>query len=111
MNTAEIKKLTLETLFNHIREYNAKHGNSYNDVKKPLTAAIVFSNDTEAWDRHDYSLEDRTYVFDNYQKYWYGECIGNSLFAQCPSEFGLTRLDWYIGEWKVEYCYLIYEEA
>lgn len=110
MTTTEIKKLTLETLFAHIREYNAKHGNSYNNVKKRLTAAIVFSNNTKSWDRHDYSLEDRTYVFDNGQKYWY-DCLGNSLFAQCPSEWGLTRLEWYLGEWEVEYCYLISEEA
>jgi len=106
----EKAQMTWRDLCDYIREYNERNGNSYNHVTKKLVAAVVFSNETKSLPRHDYSLEDRTYKFGNGEKYWYGDLCGSSLFAVCPSEIGLVRLDWYIGDWIVEYCYIVAEE-
>jgi hypothetical protein len=106
---AEVKKMTWSELSDYIYAYNARHDNHYNHIKKRLVAAVVFSNDSPGWDK-EYSLEDRTYKFGNGEKYWYGECGGSSLFALCPAESGLVRLDWYLPEWVVEYCYIVSEE-
>jgi hypothetical protein len=77
----------------------------YYSQGKIACAKVVFSNETETWHRHDYSESERTYTFSNQEKYFRPDCIGSSLFASCPGEaFGLVRLDWYLGEWKVESC-------
>ena len=104
------ERMTWRELCDYIHEYNEKNQNEYNHINKRLVAAVVFSNDSPTWDRHDYSEEDRTYKFGNGEKYWYGNLCGSSLFAVCPAESGLVRLDYYIHEWKVEYCYIVSEE-
>jgi len=77
----------------------------YYSQGKTACAKIVFSNDTPAWDRHDYSESERTYTFSNQEKYFRPDCIGNSLYAHCEGEvFGLVRLDWYIDNWVIESC-------
>lgn len=103
-------KMTWSELCAYIYAYNTKHQNTYNDVKKHLVAAAVFSNDNPDWGGKTYSLKNRTYTFGNDDKYWYSECGGSSIFASCPGEYGLVRLDWYIHDWKVEYCYIVSEE-
>lgn len=103
-----MEKMTWPQLHNYIDEYNKKNGNTYNDVKKKLSAAIVFSN--KSWDK-EYSEKDRTYRISNTDKYWYGECAGRSLYGSCPAESGgAIRVDWYMPAWIVEYCYLIKED-
>lgn len=103
------EKMTWDELCKYIRKYNEKNQNEYNHVHKHLSAAVVFSNESD-WNRHDYTEEERTYEFGNGEKYWYGNLCGSSLFSHCPAERGLTRLDWYINDWVVEYCYIISEE-
>ena len=104
------ERMTWSELCDYIHAYNDRNQNEYNHVKKHLVAAVVFSNDTPSWNRHDFSLEERTYTFGNAEKYWYGNLCGSSLFSTCPAERGLVRIDWYIHEWKVEYCYIVSEE-
>lgn len=102
-----MEKMTWPELKEYILAYNKKNDNHYNSIKKKISAAIVFDN--ESWEE-DYDLEARTYRISNDDKYWYPECGGSSLFAYCSAESGLVRLDYYLPEWIVEYCYIIKEE-
>lgn len=88
--------MTFDEMYNKMRDLkrNGQHA----------TAKIVFSNDTPSWDRHDYSESERTYTFSNGEKYFNPDCCGSSLFAHCPAERGLTRLDMYLDEWVIESC-------
>jgi len=93
----------------YIYQFNRENDNHYNHINKPLVANIVFSNDTEDWVRHDYTEAERTYRITNSDKWWYGECIGRSLFGYCPAENGVLRLDDYIRNWKIERIYITQE--
>ena len=95
----------------YVRAYNEKHGNKYNNVKKHLAADVIFSNDTKDWVRHDYTADERTYKIGNSDKWWYPECAGRSIFASCPAEYGLIRLDEYLYDWDIEKIVITKEEA
>lgn len=88
--------MTFDELYKKLRDLYANG--------QRAAAKIVFSNETDCWDRHDYTERERTYVFSNEEKYFRPDCIGSSLFAYFPAEHGLTRLDWYLDSWKVESC-------
>ncbi len=68
-------------------------------------AVIVFTKDSF---REEFSEESRSYMVTSTQKYFQDGMISNSLFASCldGTDDGV-RLDWYMPEWKVEYCYIV----
>ena len=86
----------------YVYQFNREHNNHYNHINRPLKANIIFSNDTRDWNRHDYTEEERTYKITNGDKWWYEECGGRSIFAYCPAEPGVLRLDYYLATWKIE---------
>lgn len=99
-----MKKLTLAELEHHFRNYNETH-----DQDKPAqSAVIVFKPFESGWDKNrDYSEAECSYrVWNNNRRFQHGK-ISNSLFGNCldGKDVGV-RLDWYIGEWVVDYCYL-----
>lgn len=60
---------------------------------------IVFTK--ENWTQ-EYSEEERTYIFNNQDKYFDGEMLGSSWWGYCLGSKDTIRLDWYIPDWKVE---------
>jgi len=85
---------------------------SYCNDQNPVKAVVVFDPERSKWQHRNngYSLKARSYEMSSCSKYWHGECGGNSLFALCLDEkeydsIGI-RLDWYLGEWVVDYCYI-----
>ena len=69
---------------------------------------IVFTKESF---QHEYTLEERSYAFSSDNK-WFCPCMcGKSLFANCLDKKDKgVRLDWYFGEWEIEYCYEISKE-
>jgi len=68
-------------------------------------AVIVFTKDSF---REEFSEESRSYMVNSMQKYFQDGMISNSLFGNClDGQDDGVRLDWYMPEWKVEYCYII----
>ena len=69
-------------------------------------AVIVFTEDSFS---KPYTLEERSYKINReWGKYFKSGMIGNSLYGDClaGTDKGV-RLDWYLGDWKVDYCYII----
>ena len=79
-----------------------------NESGENKEAVIVFTEDSFS---KDYSVEQRSYVVSSNNKMFNPEALGSSLSGDCldGTDNGV-RLDWYIGKWHVEYCY-IKEEA
>lgn len=69
---------------------------------------VVFTKDSF---KEDYKEESRSYFFSTDNKWFKPWMLGTSLFASCVdgTDKGV-RLDWYLGEWKIESCYEIPEE-
>lgn len=68
------------------------------------TAVIVFT--PESFNR-EYSVESRSYGINRDNKYFQSEMCGTSLYGFCldGTDQGV-RLDWYFGDWKIDYCYI-----
>ena len=98
-------KLSFADVREKFYEHNKQHNitGQYED-KNPLYAVVVFSQKSF---KKKYPLKSRSYRFQSDEKYFVPGMGGNSLFADCldESEHGV-RLDWYLGSWKVEYCYM-----
>lgn len=101
-----MKKMT----FNEVYERFVKH-NQENNVTSQfsdddrLTAVVVFRSDN--WPEKNYSLEARSYRFVSDNKYFLPGMGGNSIFANSLDQFeNGVRLDWYLGEWDIDYCYI-----
>ena len=85
--------------FYNLPEYNS------DDIKYYV---IVFTEDSF---KNKYSVEQRSYAFSTDNKWFKPYMIGNSLFSYCLDGHDRgVRLDWYFGDWKIEYCYEITEE-
>lgn len=67
-------------------------------------AVIVFSQDSFT---RPYSQHQRSYAVKSDNKYFNPDMIGKSLYGNCldGTDNGV-RLDWYLGTWKVEFCYI-----
>lgn len=84
-----MKKMTLNELSNN---------------KSWKKAVIVFTKDSF---NREYSEKSRSYEVSSNDKYFDGNMIGNSLFGNClDGTDNDVRLDRYIGDWKVDYCYI-----
>lgn len=103
------EKLTFSELGKIIWEHNEKNNvkSQYQD-KNALMCVVVIDNksfDTE------YPLESRSYLFRSDNKYFLSSMGGNSIYCNSLDETDTgVRLDWYLGEWQIEYCYIINNE-
>lgn len=69
-------------------------------------AVIVFTQDSF---NKKYTVEPRSYKVYRYDgKYFKSGMLGKSLLGYCldGTDKGV-RLDWYLGEWKIDYCYIV----
>lgn len=108
MKEPKIEKLTLKELLEEIHKHNALHHvtSQYGD-KNPLTCVIVFKNESWPKRKRDYTVEERSYEFRSDNKRFVPGMGGNSIFASClDGSDDLIRLDYYLGDWVVDYCYI-----
>lgn len=101
-----MKKMTFDEICERFAHHNLSHNvTSQFDDDERLTAVVVFKS--ENWPDKDYSLESRSYRFTSDNKYFISGMGGNSIFANSldKSDTGI-RLDWYLQEWDVDYCYM-----
>ena len=107
-----MKKITFDELYvrfvNHNNESNVTSQFSDSQFNR-LVGVVVFKS--ENWPGKDFSLESRSYRFASDNKYFVSGLGGNSIFADSldGSDRGV-RLDYYINEWDVDYCYIEGEE-
>lgn len=138
----EVEKLTFSQVQDIIHKYHKDHNIHYASNRNDcpcLRFRIVFDPIASGWKvyqnklddngmiiRDDngkpipdktkpvtYSIESCTYEISDYDKFWFSECCGNSLYANCingrePDSNGI-RLDWYLNSWKILYCYQVKE--
>lgn len=109
MKEPKIKKLTLKELLEEIHKHNELNNvtSQYGD-KNPLTCVIVFKNESWPKRKRDYTVEERSYEFSSDNKRFIPGMGGNSIFATCLDGYSdaLIRLDYYLGDWVVDYCYI-----
>ena len=107
----DIEKLTYNQLTDAISKHNDdnKVTTQFGD-DKPLSCVIVFKN--ESWPGNEYSLESRSYRFRSDNKHFVKGMLGRSIFADSidGSDRGV-RLDCYLGDWIVDYCYIERQSA
>lgn len=107
-----MKKITFEELYwrfvNHNQESNVTSQFSDSQFNR-LVGVVVFKS--ENWPEKNYSLESRSYKFVSDNKYFVSGLGGTSIFADSldGTDRGV-RLDCYIREWKIDYCYIEGEE-
>lgn len=67
-------------------------------------AVVVFKE--ESFDK-PFTKKERSYEIYHSSKYFQGGKISNELIGNCLDGIDKgVRLDWYLGEWKVDYCYI-----
>ena len=101
-----MKKITFAQVCQTFQSYNdARNVSQFRD-KKSLKAVIVFKQGP--WFKQEYTEEQRSYIFSSDNKYFISGLGGCSLYADCldGSDRGV-RLDWYLPEWKIDYCYMV----
>lgn len=96
--------LTWKELNDIIDQHNKENGikQQYSD-KNPLNCVVVFTQDS--FDK-EYPVESRSYEFTSDNKYFLPEMGGKSIFAHCLDDSEDIRLDWYLNDWNIEYCYI-----
>lgn len=74
------------------------------DDKNHLWGVVVFKDEGA---NKGFSLESRSYRFTSDNKFFISGMGGNSIFANNldNTDRGI-RLDWYLPEWKIDYCYI-----
>ena len=100
-----MEKLTLAELFGICYKHNDENKitTQYGD-ENPLYAVVVFKQENFTT---EYPIESRSYKFRSDNKYFISDMGGNSIFAQSLDGEDSLRLDWYIREWKIDYCYIL----
>lgn len=101
-----MEKLTWSEMCKKMYQFNTDHGYTRKGNPESIEAVVVFTG--EGMNRDDYTVEQRSYRFSSDNKYFLSDQIGNSIFADCldGTEHGV-RIDWYIHEWEVDYCYIV----
>jgi len=108
--SAEVKKISWSDLVSVMMAHTSKV-HYVNDVR-PVRAVVVFDPDKSKWKKREggYPLEARSYSVSSEDKFWHGECGGSSLFAYCLDKNECdsmgVRLDWYLDDWVIDYCYI-----
>lgn len=68
-------------------------------------AVVVFTEDSFT---EKYSEQSRSYKVDRGDKYFDEGKLGKALIGDClDGKDNGVRLDVYLGEWEVEYCYIL----
>ena len=105
------KHITFGELCEKFYEHNEKNGiTSQFADKNALTGVVVFKQESWPDAKEQFSIDARSYGFSSDNKYFIGGMGGNSIYADCldGTDQGI-RLDWYLREWKIDYCYIINE--
>lgn len=102
-----MKKLSWQELVKIIHEHNKQNQveRQFED-KKPLNCVVVFKDCQKDWGGKSYPLESRSYRFTSDNKRFISGLCGNSIFAESIDKTESIRLDWYLGNWEIDYCYL-----
>ena len=100
-----MEKLTWSEMCKKMRDFNTSHGYTRKGNPESIEAVVVF---TGKGMKPGFTEIERSYQFSSDNKYFLSDQIGNSIFADCldGTEFGI-RIDWYLGEWEVDYCYIV----
>lgn len=101
-----MEKLTWKQLIDKIHKHNEEYNvtRQYGDENR-LKCVVVF-NDIKSWNK-EYPLESKSYRFGSDNKYFIPGMLGNSIFATSIDGTDCNiRLDHYIHEWTVDYCYI-----
>lgn len=100
-----MEKITFSKLCDLFYKHNEENNvtRQFED-KNALWGVVVFKDEGA---NKGYSLESRSYRFSSDNKYFISGMGGNSIFADNldKTDHGV-RLDWYLGEWKIDYCYI-----
>lgn len=100
-----MKKMTFAEVSDLFYKHNEENGCTQFSDNARLTAVVVFKQGS--WFNAEYTEVQRSYRFVSDNKYFLPDMCGNSIYANCldGSENGV-RLDWYLGKWEVDYCYI-----
>lgn len=103
----EHKHITFGQLCSAFYKHNEDNNvTSQFDDKNALKGVVVFKS--ENWPDRKFTLGERSYRFSSDNKYFISGMGGNSIFAfalEGPDRQGI-RLDWYLGSWQIDYCYI-----
>lgn len=103
-----MKKMTFDELFERFSNHNQENGvqTQFSDSSSNrLVGVVVFKS--ENWPSKNFSLESRSYRFASDNKYFVPGLGGNSIFADSLDGTDVCiRLDYYLSEWEVDYCYI-----
>lgn len=71
-----------------------------------MKGVIVFKS--ENWPDKDFKLASRSYKVVSDNKFFISGIGGNSIYGSAldGSDNGV-RIDWYLGQWKIDYCYIV----
>ena len=99
-----MKKMTFSEFCDEMVRYNQEHGVQTQFQGEQKIGYIVFAQGD--WFNREYSVTERTYGVASGNKFFIPGMGGNSLYGGCldGTDEGV-RLDWYLRNWKVEYCY------
>lgn len=100
-----MEKITFSKLCDLFYKHNEENNvtGQFED-KNALTGVIVFKDEGV---NKGYSLESRSYRFDSDNKYFISDMNGRSIFAENLDNTDRgVRLDWYLVEWPIDYCYI-----
>ena len=103
----EHKHITFGQLCSAFYKHNEDNNvTSQFDDKNHLWGVVVFKS--ENWPDREFTLGERSYRFSSDNKFFISGMGGNSIFAEAlegPDSQGI-RLDWYLGSWQIDYCYI-----
>ena len=100
-----MKKITWSELCKAMWKFNEEHGYTTKGNAERLRGVVVFTKDSFT---KPYTEIQRSYEFTSDNKAFLPNQHSNSIFACCldGTDDGV-RIDWYMPNWKVEYCYLL----
>lgn len=98
-----MKKLTFHEFCGEMYRYNRENNITGQFGENSKIGYVVFTEDSF---KKKYPLESRTYVVSSGNKYFIDGMGGNSIYASSlDGSDRCVRIDWYLGSWKVDYCY------
>ena len=108
-----MEKITIAQMFSAFEKHNEENGieSQFSDTSR-LVGVVVFKQSSWPGAPRQYTLNERSYRVTSDNKRFIGGMCGNSIFADCLDGRDLgVRLDWYLKDWKVDYCYLVGKEV
>lgn len=104
-----MKKITWTQMTDALWKHNEDNNITCKGTdKNPIYGVVVYK--ASNW-KEEYSLESRSYKVSSDNKAFIPGQLGNSIFASnLDGTDKYVRLDWYKGDWEVDYCYMLDEE-